>query len=315
LLVAVTITLALAGLMLAVVTGTLNLWSRTQDNFSTAAQAKLALDLVERDLQAAVFREDGGNWLAVDVINTPASLASHGWLLTASSKPATEESQRLWPEVLPRISNARFGLSGAWLRFLTTNGESGGSLPVTVSYQIARRPLSGSITAGNPSERRYSLFRAAVSSANTVTGGNDVTAAVYGSSSSTPAATRSAATMTNPNSTDVLVTNAVDFGVWLYVRGATGELQRIFPADSSDLSHLAHDTGSAPDAARFPAVVDVMLRILTERGATLLAEMESGTGRVTRPGNFASDADWWWAVVEANSRVYVRRVAVKGRVR
>ena len=56
-----------------------------------------------------------------------------------------------------------------------------------------------------------------------------------------------------------------------------------------------------------------MVRLLTERGATLLAEIESGAGRVTRPPAYASDAEWWWAVVEANSRVYVRRVEVKGR--
>jgi len=66
LLVAVAITLVLAGIMLAVVTGTLTLWHRTQDGFSTDAQAKLVLDMVERDFQAAVFRRDGSTWLAVD---------------------------------------------------------------------------------------------------------------------------------------------------------------------------------------------------------------------------------------------------------
>ena len=317
LLVAVVITLVLAGLMLTVVTNTLNLWHRTQDNFSTAAQAKLVLDMAERDFQAAPFRKDGVTWLAVDVINSVGSLNTHGWLAsTAAIKPATTESQRLVPTTsgtTPLIGDARFGLSGAWLRFITTNVESGGSLPIAVSYQIARRPLSGIISAASQADVRYTLFRAAVSTDNTFANGNDMTATGYASGSSTPAASRNAATITNPNSGDALATNVVDFGVWLYVRDTTtGSLRRIFPADNSDIAHAAHDTGTAPDATRFPDVADVMVRILTEQGAGLLAEIESGNGRITRPSNYVSDPEWWWGVVEANSRVYTRRVEVKG---
>jgi prepilin-type N-terminal cleavage/methylation domain-containing protein len=316
LLVAASITLVLAGLMLAVVTHTFSLWHRTQDSFSTAAQAGLVLDMAERDLQAATYRKDGGTWLAVDVISTPSSLGTHGWLTSTSAmKPATNESRRLVPVtngLTPLISEARFGLSGAWLRFITTNIESGGSLPIAVSYQIARRPLSGAITAATQAGVRYTLFRAAVSSDNTFATGNDITAAGYASGSSAPAASRNAASLTNPNNTDALARNVVDFAVWLYVRDSTGGLRRIFPADNSDATHAAHDTGAAPDANRFPDVVDVMVRILTEQGADLLAEIESNAARVTRPANYASDAEWWWGVVEANSRVYTRRVEMKG---
>ena len=315
LLVAATITLVLAGLMLAVVAGTLNLWHRTQDSFSTATEAKLVLDLVERDLQAAVFRQDGTTWLAVDVMNNPGSLASHGWLVPpAAGKPAGAESQRLVPDgAAPSITDARFGFSGAWLRFLTTNVESGGSLPVAVSYQIARRPLSGAVSASSAADVRYSLFRSAVSTDKSFASGNDVLAAGYGSATVNPGASRSPPTLTNPSSSDALATNVVDFGAWLQVRDANGGLRRIFPADNSDSTHAARDPGGATDANRFPEVVDVMVRIMTEQGATLLAEMENGSGHLVRPPAYATDAAWWWAVVEANSRVYVRRVEVKGR--
>jgi hypothetical protein len=33
---------------------------------------------------------------------------------------------------------------------------------------------------------------------------------------------------------------------------------------------------------------------------------------MVRPPQYSSDADWWWAIVEAHSRVYTRRVEVKG---
>ena len=316
LLVAVTIALMLSGLMLAVVTGTLNQWQRTQDGFSISAQAKLALDMVERDLQAAVFRRDGGSWFAVDVINTPTSLTVHGWLASGSIKPATAESQRLVPETTdgtaPAICDARFGLSGAWLRFVTTNVESGGSLPIAVSYQVARRPVSGAITATNPADVRYTLFRAAVSTENTFASGNDVMASAYGSSASNPAASRNPATLANPNTTDALATNVVDFGIWFYERDSSGGLRRIFPLDNNATSYAAHDSSTPPVAPRFPQLADVMVRILTENGAVKLAKIEHGSGHLTRPAGYANDREWWWAVVEENSRVYTRRIEVKG---
>ena len=317
LLVAVAITLALAGLMLAVATETLTLWSRTQDNFTTAAQARLALDLLERDLQALVLRRDGVTRLAVDVINSAPALTNHGWIVSGPAKPTGPESQRLLPEgISPSIASARFGLSGACLRFVTTNVESGGSLPVAVSYQIARRPVSGSVSTANPAEVRYCLFRSAVTAGAVIVSGTDILGPAYASSSGTPAASRAPATISNPSTTDALVPNAVDFGVWFHARVTSGELRRLFPADPTDLSHAAHETTDTPDdGARYPDVIDVMVRILSERGAALLLEMENNTGRTSRPPAFASDGEWWWSVVEANSRVYCRRVEVKGRTR
>lgn len=321
LLVAAVITLLLAGIMLAVTTGTLTLWHRTQDNFSASTQALLALDLLERDLQAGLFRADGVNtWLAVDILNAPAALLNHGWQSASVMKPARTVSQRVLPASAngfdPLLTDARFGLSGAWLRFITTNIETNGSLPCAVSYQIARRPVSGAnSSSSNPAQVRYTFFRSAVANDTTFAAGYDVSAAAYGSSTSTPSVARSAATLTNPPLSDALSVNVVDFGVWLHVRDSSGALRRIFPADNSDFTHAARDAGSASDANRYPEVADVMLRILTDEGARLIDAMEQGNGAIARPVEFATDAEWWWAVVEANSRVYTRRIEIKGPVR
>jgi prepilin-type N-terminal cleavage/methylation domain-containing protein len=318
LLVAVTITLLLAGVMLRVTTGTLQLWRRTQDDFALAAQARLALDLLERDLQARVFRKDGANtWLAADVVSASGDLLNHGWRTAAFMKPGAGDSLRLVPAapdgLAPRLAEARFGLSGVWLRFITTNVEAGGGLPVAVSYQLARRPVSGSnVAANNPAAVRYTLFRAAVAADGSFASGYDVTAATYGSGSATPSLSRAASTLTNPHSADALATNVVDFGVWLYARDSTGALRRIFPATETDLSHAARDDGAAPDARRYPDAADIMMRILTEEGARQIEAMEQGSEALARPPAYPTDAAWWWAVVEANSRVFVRRVELKG---
>ena len=308
LLVAVAITLLLAGVILSVTIGTLSIWRRTQDNFTSGTAAKLALDLIERDLQSALYRKGGLNytWLAADVMNAPAALLNHGWLAAPLMKPATSESQRLVPDPvngqIPRITAARFGLSGVWLRLIAATAESGSelALPRVIAYQIARRPVSGTITAANPADIRYTLYRTAGSNQVTFTTGYDV-AAGYG------------AAIANPGTgTDALATNVVDFGVWLYVRDSAGALRRIYPTDNGDLAHVATDAIAPGDPHRFPEVVDVMVRVLTEEGARLLDAMEKSNGAITRPANYASDAEWWWAVVEANSRVLVRRVELKG---
>jgi prepilin-type N-terminal cleavage/methylation domain-containing protein len=308
LLVAVTITLLLAGITLTVTTGTLNLWRRTQDTFTAGTQAKLALDLIERDLQAAVHRRDakGTVWLAADVSNTPGALPGHGWLTVPVMKPASGASQLLVPDpvngLAPTIADARFGLSGVWLRFIaaTVESESERALPRAIAYQIARRPVSGPVAATNPAEVRYTLLRTAVSNQTSFANGFNVV-------------TDYAATLTNPGTgTDALATNVVDFGIWLYVRDATAALRRIYPADNSHLSHAATDAVAPGDAERFPEVADVMVRILTDEGARILDAMERANGAITRPAFFANDAEWWWAVVEANSRVYTRRVEIKG---
>lgn len=317
LLVAVTLTLGIAAVMLAVTLHTLNLWRRSQDKFSASAQAKLALDLLERDLHAGVFRRDADTtWLAVTVATDAAGVANHGWQPATVMKPATQESLRLVPMTAdghaPSIADARFGLSGAWLRLIAMNVETSGSLPVALSYQIARRPVSGTdITSSNPAEVRYTLFRSAVAANTTFAVGNDVLASGYGATSETSATPRAAYTLTNPNTaSDTLLTNTVDFCVWLYVRDTNGALRRIFPADAADLAHTARDPGGAADSNRYPAVADVMIRVLTEDGARQVAAMEQGA--VARPATFASDAQWWWSVVEAHSAVFVRRIELKG---
>jgi hypothetical protein len=160
---------------------------------------------------------------------------------------------------------------------------------------------------------RYTLFRSAVAADNTMASGNNVTAAAYASASASSGTARAPSTLTNPNTTgDTLATNVVDFGIWLYVRDSSGALRRIYPADNSDLAHPATDAVFLGDPSRFPEVADVMMRVLSDEGARLLDSMERGSGVVARPANYANDAEWWWAVVETNSRVFTRRIEIKG---
>jgi len=319
LLVAVTITLVLAGLMLTVTTNVLNLWRRNQASHTQAVTGKQVLDLLERDLQSALYRRDANHWLAADIVDNPPGLANHGWLIGPGlMKPANGGSLRPLPAAdamgAYRLTEARFGLSGLWLRFVGTNVESGGSLPTVIAYQVVRRPVTGNPLATNLAPVRYSLYRSAIGTDDTVANGYDVTSSAYGSTNNTPSsamstAYRSPRNVANPSHANVLASNVVDFGCWLYVRDSTGELQRIYPAVAGDLSHQVVGNSRSNDS-RFPEVVDVMVRILSEEGASLIEAIEAG--RVNRPSTYNTDAEWWWGVVEANSAVFVRRVEIKG---
>jgi prepilin-type N-terminal cleavage/methylation domain-containing protein len=317
-LVALTITLVIAGLMLSVTLSTLGLWGRQLAGHAQAASAKQVLDLLERDWQTALHRRDPAHWLAADILDTSAALASHGWLRgTGPMKPAGGDSLSPLPPADAtggrKITDARFGLSGIWLRFVITNVESGGSLPSVVAYQIARRPVMGDPVAGNPAPIRYNLYRSVVGNAETLANGYDVLASAYGSTSNTPtnalsSAYRQSRNITNPSHANLLASNVVDFGCWFYVRTVNGELQLIYPETAGDLSHQAIGE-SVTSNSRFPEVVDVMVRVLSEEGAAQVEAMERGL--LGRPAEYATDAAWWWDMVGKHSAVFTRRIEVK----
>lgn len=300
LLVAATVTALLAGVLIAVTSGALNIWRRTQGGLAINAQARLVFDLLERDLGGAVYRERGEAMLAVDISNSPPDMAGRGWQTSSAMKPAGGESTRLLgdPDVAgsPRVTAARFGLSGVWLRLFTSNVATSGSLPVAVSYQIARRPISGGTSTSASIPVRYLLYRSFTTTDATYDHGYNVTDGNYMSA------------LRAPSGAYAVCSNVVDFGVWLYQRKADGTLVRIFPGDGADFSHVAVGRRSADDADRFPAVADVMVRILTEDGAAQIENIEAG--RLSRPGGFRTDAEWWWAVVEANSKVFGERIVI-----
>ncbi len=295
LLVAAAITLVLAGLLLTITTNVLARWQHAQGASTSSIEAKLVLDQLERDLQGVVMKSGGRSWLDVRLL-TAAELPAHGWQVQSNApmKPAVE-SLLLVPGtgVEPTISNARFGQSGVWLRVISSDYDSGagGSVPVAVAYQVGRRAVSSN--TGAPV--RYALFRERMTATNTFNNALDILFT-----------DTSPADLTQPDNADVIASNVVDFGIWLYARNNQGVMTPLFPA-----------TPSTPSLARYPidgipAVADVMVRILSEEGAALVQAIEEG--RVAQPPGYVSSGQWWWAVVEAHSRVFTRRVELKGGV-
>ncbi|MCP5530913.1 MAG: hypothetical protein H7A44_10780 [Opitutaceae bacterium] len=292
LLVAVAVAVVLAGILIAVTRTALDLWQKTQNQSAANVQAKVALDFLVRDLQSVIFREAGEATIAVDILST-GSLGAHEWRqdYVVANKPDTVSILSPATDSTGRYLEAsRFGRGGVWLRFLTTNQRTGGGSPAMVAYQISRRPISGPTTATNPPAIRYTLSRIFLDGGTTFTGGYE--------------ATDYDGDLDSPGTDDALCDNVVDFGVWCYRRNSNGSLTALYPLGPQD-----RDFRGAGN--QFPDVVDVMLRVLTDSGAAQLEQMEAGL--VQRPSLYATDADWWWAVVEAQSRVFSARVVIAGR--
>ena len=350
LLVAAGITAMLAGFIAVIVRNVSVVWTRAGNRLGTDAQARVVLDQLQLDLQGSIFRDDGNVWMAVDLLNNTGN-STLWQTAARNPKPTNNLSLdipatrvELIPSERGKLENARYGTAGVWLRFFTTSrgantASSPGTIsaPVAVSYQIIRR-----FTATNPANTTslaYLLHRSEVrpTAVNNRPGvlesGYDITAAAYTTSTS---GTNSGATTGDPRSVKVpgsprtfdtvIADNVIDFGVRCYVRDATvpGGLRLIFPTNASGAlnnaplplraqlpSSMPPTTEGYSAQSLCPDVIDVMVRILTEEGAALIADIESTTPKVgtTPPQKYTNNAqEWWWGLARENSRVYTRRI-------
>jgi type II secretory pathway pseudopilin PulG len=341
LLLAATLTALVAALLLTIVSTTMDHWNRTEGRLRASAEARIGLEQLAQDLETAIFRADGNVWLAVTVL--PDTGRSGQW--RAAAEGAQGKPGNVHPGTLNlgalSWEDARFGVAGVWLRFFTTKADTDASAaelpaPVAVGYQIIRQNVTSSATA----EQHYLLFRAEVRRTKTSGGAPGVFESGYDLD---PAAAPATAYMTpsgtagdpgnllRPPLGSALVDNVIDFGVRLYVREG-GNLRLVFPATaaplggapaggtpsqtvppSTETEHLAKAVSPAANDAyghAFPDIAEVMVRVLDDEGARLLAAYEAG--RLHSPTGISA-ADYWWILAMAHSQVLTRRIAIASR--
>jgi prepilin-type N-terminal cleavage/methylation domain-containing protein len=290
LLVAVGVTALLVSLMLGIVVNITKGWNRSSGSLESGNQARLVLDQISSDLQAAIMRRDTNVWLtAVVQSSKPTDWIGSGTNTYVSPTGATA-----------KLEDYRFGPYGVWLSFFSTvpgSNTSGDlttlSAPRAVAYQILRLP----VVAGS-SEIRYQMFRSEVLPNLTFTAGYNLLGANYTSGSN---ANNAPYSIRSPERSNVIANNVVDFGVRIY-DGSTLK----FPVGASNPSPYAVTTSSPAGYTTGSATaIEVFVRIISVDGAQQLALFENPPSGYTPTGT-------WWEIVEANSRVYTRRVEIKG---
>jgi len=275
LLVAITVTAVMVGMMITILNNVLNSWNRSTALLTSGNQARLLLDQLSTDLQAAVLRRDGNAWLIATMQRdqTTASgdtssgtsdvyLARWNPSAPATYKPrgansfdpaanrsnTTNSSLNVEAENVGKLEYIRFGQAGVWLRFFSTPSDSNTTLatttaPVAISYQLTRAHIGGD-TASRTTPISYILFRSAVTPQNTFTAGYDLlNSADYNTANGTEG---DPGNVRKPTAKQVIANDVIDFGVRIYHRNAAGDLVEAFPASRDASGKLLGEALSAP---------------------------------------------------------------------
>jgi hypothetical protein len=308
--------------------------------------AQFILDRIQEDLQCAILRNDGNNWFVATVLGEEAPDNSDDpWSNNLEENPKpTGASLRITNHHLEHqglaigkiveenkqgtLTESRFGKRGVWLRFFTQAPEvdpdaKNSGAARAVGYQIIRHGL---ISDSQDAPPRYQLFRADVSDENTLRAGYNLDplfedSESYGQDSQNQTGIRQTTLLKNPlvsmdgylPTTFSMAANVIDFGIRAYTiekrSDGSGFLEQIFPYVRESESTEEYELVCSSKGDSFPQVVDVMVRILTSEGASVIALFEEG--KLPVPSSFTGNAeDYWWELAEENSDVFVRRIKV-----
>ncbi|MGF1530134.1 MAG: type II secretion system protein J [Puniceicoccaceae bacterium] len=314
LLVAVTITAIISGLMLGMVSYVMRSYNRTSGTLAAISQSSAVLNQLSTDLQSAVFRNTGDVMMIVELRN---ATDLPNW--STSKKPTgvlVEEDDS--------IATNRFGKGGARIKFFTAAPGFGFDQIESVravAYQILYR----GITDATEAPKEYQLYRSMVGSQETFNEGYNLTSGGYQGTS--PATNNSTQTLNTPPFNYVIASGTVDFGIrLLYDVNKDGELNVIFPRERDSAASIKQANGEViPRSSRLtyhgignrsivevigdqvvgplPEAVEVFVRVLTPAGIRELSAFEDG---------FIADGDWWTLVTQ-NSEVFSQIIPIPSR--
>ena len=346
LLVAVSVTALLAAMLFTITSQVVKTQTQSSGDLETNQLAQFILDRIQEDLQCAILRNDGNNWLVATVLGEQApdnsddpwseNLEENPKPVGASLRVSSDhwEAQGLEVDEIIKeneqgpLTESRFGKRGVWLRFFTQSPEvdpdaKNSGAARAVGYQIIRHGL---ISDSREAQPRYQLFRADVSDENTLRAGYNLdpffeNSENYGQDIQNQTGIRKTTLLKNPlvnmdgylPTTFSIAANVIDFGVRAYTieerSDGSGFLNQIFPAVRESGSTDEYELVCSSKADSFPQVVDIMVRILTSEGASVIALFEEG--KLPVPSSFTGNTeDYWWELAEENSDVFVRRIKV-----
>lgn len=310
LLVAVAVTAVLVTFMVTVTSNVLSAWNRSSGILSAGNQARTIMDQISQDLEGAIIRRGSDVMFTATLQRSAPSDGPVGrqWFASKPDRVVRLVGDLPSEQVNGRPSTAnaeltelRFGQAGVWLRFFTTPSDNTpdsttGEVPLTnisapraVGYQLARVDMGGG-------QFSYLLYRSEVDPQAVFTEGYNLVGGNYIAANGI---------LRSPGRQWIIGNDVIDFGVRLYSRNASGGLDVIFPTSST-----GHEFQSS-NTAGYPAVAEVFLRILSPEGVRQIAALEGN--RLTRPPEYGTDAEYWWAIAEQNSQIYTRRIEIKSK--
>ncbi len=279
-LVATVVMIILVGLVIQITVEVLKVWNRSAGKLSANAEARIALDLLTQDLETAVFRNNGKQWIRVE---GPLTAADSGGgnggdyegqtvaLKLFSSPPTPEDNSSINPE-----ENAP-GIRA-------------------IGYRLAYQEAYDGAT-----ERTYALYRNTVNPADTFNN-------LLGSNSDEQQNELIGAGWNDNDliaEENYLAGNIVEFKILIYTDDlGVSDLKN---ANNSTLV-LGNDYsyGGGGGDLQPPLYADIFLTIVSDEGLRLLQNIGSvqGTGGNLEKAN---------TVVREHGEVYARRVSFLAR--
>lgn len=307
LVVSLAITAVIAAFLFSFSSSLADIWRRSQSDVDTDLDVNFVLDQMARDLESAIMLEGNDPMFALAVIAKGGETLETG---EVDAGPSAYLDQ--WKGVSARPAtlhfdpqNHHYGWAGVWLRFFSSQPSVN-----AVSYQIVRRPaFSGAKVSP------YLLNRAVVRHDHTFAAGYDITDSAYHDGSVNSELV--SANIARPNLKLAILSNVVDFGVRLYAFDASETeqtaftpvgLRMLFPGvlgtganQTLDLSMRSYVTSTWSGVTPYPDVVEIFLRVLSQRGADLLYRLETdGEGEMS-----------YEEIIEDHSKVYRRMVRIR----
>ena len=185
--VATVIMVVLTGLVIQITSEVLKVWNRSSGKLAANAEARIAMDLLTQDLEAAVFRNNGLQWLRAEKDST--------------SLGTNTVSLRLFAPALDRP-------------------EGPGDI-CAIAYQLENRdPVSGSDSQGDPDDRLWILYRLVVNPQDTFTGlmGKSNQGSLPSKDASNWSGVGVSESIVGINGSNFRVQNVVNFEVDFYVK-------------------------------------------------------------------------------------------------
>ena len=290
--VATAVMVILIGLVIQITNEVLKVWNRSSGKLSANSEARLAMEFLTQDLETAVFRDNGMQWLRVE-----------GPVDAGDSYADQTVALKLFA---PALDRPKYETDSNGNRILDGNGE-----PVPIPGDICgiayRLAFKEAYTNG---PKIYALYRNIVDPKITFN-------SLMGDPAQKELTTGQWSESTVIDDSNYLVTNIVDFKVIVYHLDSSANPASVKPYNAEisgdewkikkdkDYIYGGKDPALISNAQVKPLYADILLTMITDEGLEILQNLEagrSGTG-------YDNAAD----VVREHGQNFVRRVQFAGQ--
>jgi len=262
--VATVIMVVLVGLVIQITSEVLKVWTRSSGKLAANAEARIAMDLITQDLETAVFRNNGQQWLRVQGPETTGGKFDDDTVSLKLFSPALDRPQQYTSsDTIPTGSNVGDDIPGdiCAIGYRLQHKESyAGGDPVYALYRMvanSKQTFEHYLDTGEASASRQGALTGAVTNKNDW---SDTTITA------------------NEN---YLVSNIVEFKVLIYLNDSSGNPEN---ANATTLAlkngHVYAYGGTGGQTTQL-LYADIILTVVSDEGLELLRLLNDdriGTG-------------------------------------